>query len=112
MSARDDRDSAELLKGMGELYRRGGQPQRALVMLLIAVQLAPNDGPLLRNLVIAFTDSGQADRALVALDRLIECEGASPGMLLLRSRALWRGDREVEARQCFRNYLSARRAAQ
>ena len=76
MSVRDEQDCVELLKGMGELYRRGGQSQRALVMLLIAVQLAPTDPAL------------------------------------LRSRALWSGARKDEARQCFKRYLTARRAAQ
>eukprot|EP01132_Coremiostelium_polycephalum_P021581 gene21581-25620_t len=45
-------------EGIGELYRRNGQSQRALVMLLIAVSVAPDDGLLLRSLVLAFTDSG------------------------------------------------------
>lgn len=109
---REEQDSVELLKGLGELYRRSGQSQRALVMLLIAVQMAPNDSALLRSLVMAFTDSGQADRALAALDRLHDAEGESPGLLLLRSRALWSGARKEEARQCFTRYLIARRAVQ
>lgn len=110
--SREEQDSVELLKGLGELYRRSGQSQRALVMLLIAVQMAPNDSALLRSLVMAFTDSGQADRALAALGRLQDAEGESPGLLLLRSRALWSGARKEEARQCFKRYLIARRAAQ
>jgi len=112
VSRREEQDCIELLKGMGELYRRSGQAQRALVMLLIAVQMAPDDAALLRNLAMAFTDSGDADRALSALDRLAEQqEGESSGLLLLRSRALWRGARKDEARQCFKRYLAARRAA-
>lgn len=108
---REEQDSVELLKGMGDLYRRTGQPQRGLVMLLIAVQLAPKDPVLLRSLAMAFTDSGQPDRALGALDRLHDVEGPSAGLLLLRSRALWGAGRSDEARQCFKLYLTARRAA-
>ncbi|MEQ7921723.1 hypothetical protein ABQX22_21190 [Xanthomonas sp. WHRI 1810A] len=108
---REDRDSVELLKGMGELYRRGGQSQRGLVMLLIAMHLSPRDPVLLRNLAMAFTDSGQPDRALSAIDRLVDAEGQSPGLWLLRSRALWGAARKDEARQCFKHYLTARRAA-
>lgn len=111
MIGSEEHDCVELLKGMGELYRRSGQSQRALVMLLIAVQMAPNDALLLRNLAMAFTDSGDAERALNALDRAAEREGESPELLLLRSRALWRGARKEEARQCFKRYLAARRAA-
>lgn len=108
---REEQDAVELLKGMGELYRRGGQSQRGLVMLLIAAHLSPGDPMLLRKLAMAFTDSGQPERALSALDRLVEAEGESPGVLLLRSRALWGAARREEARQCFKHYLTARRAA-
>ncbi|WP_426117143.1 tetratricopeptide repeat protein [Pseudomonas sp. DSP3-2-2] len=109
--SREEQDAVELLKGMGESYRRGGQSQKGLVMLLIAVHLAPRDPMLLRGLAMAFTDSAQPDRALSALDRLVVAEGESPGVLLLRSRALWGAAREDEARQCFKRYLTARRAA-
>jgi type III secretion protein Y len=98
----------ELLKGLGELYRRGGHVQRGLVMLLIAAHLAPEDAALLRSLVIAFTDSGQPDRALSALDRLAQLEGESAQLLLLRSRALWAAGRKEDARHCFRGYLTSR----
>ena len=98
---RQEQDCVDLLKGMGELYRRSGQSQRALVLLLIAVQMTPADTALLRNLVMAFTDSGQVERALSALDRLLELEGESSGLLLLRSRALWSGGRKDEARAEF-----------
>ncbi|AQT93743.1 tetratricopeptide repeat protein [Pseudomonas azotoformans] len=108
--ARDNDDAVQLLKGIGELYRRNGQSQRALVMLLIAVNVAPNDGMLLRSLVLAFTDSGDPARALGALDRLVVLEGESASLMLLRARALWYGERKDEARQCFKRYLAARRA--
>lgn len=108
--ARDNDDAVQLLKGIGELYRRNGQSQRALVMLLIAVNVAPNDGVLLRSLVLAFTDSGDPVRALGALDRLVVLEGESASLMLLRARALWYGERKDEARQCFKRYLAARRA--
>ena len=108
--ARDNDDAVQLLKGIGELYRRNGQSQRALVMLLIAVNVAPDDGVLLRSLVLAFTDSGDPTRALGALDRLVTLEGESASLLLLRARVLWYGERKDEARQCFKRYLAARRA--
>ncbi|MGY2196621.1 tetratricopeptide repeat protein [Pseudomonas gingeri] len=110
--SREDEDLAALLKSMGELYRRNGQTQRALVMLLIAVQVTPGDSELLRNLAMAFTDSGDGVRALAALDRLRDLEGESRGELLLRSRALWVIGNEDDARLCFKRYLAARRAEQ
>jgi type III secretion protein Y len=108
---RDQQDAVALLKGMGDLYRRGGQSRRGLVMLLIAVHLSPDDPALLHSLATAFTDDGQAERALGALDRLKDLEGESPGLLLLRSRALWRVGRQDDARRCFKDYLTARRTA-
>ncbi|MGE7991676.1 tetratricopeptide repeat protein [Pseudomonas sp. NPDC089554] len=111
MKPREHHDSVELLKGLGDLYRRSGQAQRALVMLLIAAQMAPNDGALLRQLAMAFTDSGDALRALNVLDRAVALEGDSAALLLLRSHALWRAARKDEARQCFKRYLAARKVA-
>ncbi|MHC8326687.1 type III secretion apparatus assembly chaperone SctY [Pseudomonas sp. LB1P83] len=110
MISSEEHDCVDLLRGMGELYQRSGQPKRALVMLLIAVQMAPNDALLLRNLAIAFTDSGDTERAFSVLDRLAEQESESPELLLLRSRALWRGGRKTEAQQCFKRYLATRGA--
>ncbi|MGZ9706946.1 tetratricopeptide repeat protein [Pseudomonas sp. GNP013] len=109
--SREGQEAVQLLKGIGELYRRGGQAQKGLVMLLIAVHLSPRDPMLLRALAMAFTDSAQPDRALNVLDRLVAAEGESPGVFLLRSRALWGAARKEDARQCFKSYLAARRAA-
>ena len=39
MMLRDDHDAAKLLQGLGDLYLRVGQGPRALVLLLLAVQL-------------------------------------------------------------------------
>ena len=108
---RNRHDSIQLLKGIGQRYRRSGQAQRALVMLLIAAHLAPADAPLLHALALAFTDSGNTQRALAALDRLQRLEGESASLLLLRSRALWRAAQHDQARQCFQHYLALRKVA-
>ncbi|WP_080932018.1 tetratricopeptide repeat protein [Pseudomonas fluorescens] len=108
----DDHDSVELLKGLADLYRRNGQSQRALVLLLIAAHVAPADGGLLSRLALLFTDAGDAPRALNAVDRLVALHGESASSLLLRSRALWAGASQNEARLCFKRYLVARRAPQ
>ncbi|PVZ12525.1 MULTISPECIES: tetratricopeptide repeat protein [unclassified Pseudomonas] len=107
--SRLDRDSRDLLRGMGELYRRAGQPQRALVMLLIAAHMMPTDRALLRNLALAFTDNGDAARALNALDRLQAQGATAPEDHLLRARALWRGGDSEQARACFKAYLANRK---
>ena len=105
---RDDHDAAKLLQGLGDLYLRVGQGQRALVLLLLAVQLNPHDQLLLARLAAAFTAVGDGERALRALDRLHGLQGESPTWLLLRSRALWSAGQHVEARACFARYRRAR----
>lgn len=110
MSAQHERDSLHLLRGLGDLYRRAGQSQRGLVMLLIAAHMAPADPALLRSLALAFTDSGDAQRALNALDRLHALGNPEPHDTLLRARALWCGGAHAEARACFKDYLALRRA--
>ena len=107
--SRRDREGVELLKGLADLYRRGGQPPRALVLLLIAAHVAPEDGALLSRLALLFIETDDASRALNALDRLVALQGESASSLLLRSRALWLGADHDAARQCFKRYLAARR---
>ena len=103
-----NRDAAKLLQGLGVIYLRTGQAQRALGLLLLAVRIQPKDVALLRQLALAFTASGDGERAVATLDRLLMLEGESTGLLLLRSRALLRAGRGGEARQLFRRYLSQR----
>ncbi|MFJ3007450.1 tetratricopeptide repeat protein [Pseudomonas fluorescens] len=105
---RDDQDSVELLKGLSDLYRRSGQGSRALVLLLIAIQVAPADGELLSRLALLFIDTGNPSRALNALDRLVALQGETAGSQLLRCRALWLCAQHDQARLCFKRYLVAR----
>jgi type III secretion protein Y len=109
MMSKDDQDSVELLKGMAGLYRGSGQVQQALVLLLIAIHVAPTDGTILSRLALLFTDNGEPQRALNALDRLVALQGESARLLLLRSRALWADARQDDARLCFKRYLMVRR---
>lgn len=108
MMLRDDHDAAKLLQGLGDLYLRVGQGPRALVLLLLAVQLNPDDPVLLARLAAAFTANGDGQRALQTLDRLHGLQGESAAWLLLRSRALWSAGQHGEARACFARYRALR----
>ncbi|WP_416637099.1 tetratricopeptide repeat protein [Pseudomonas sp. OHS18] len=108
MMLRDDHDAAKLLQGLGDLYLRVGQGPRALVLLLLAVQLNPDDQRLLARLAAAFTANGDGQRALQTLDRLHGLQGESAAWLLLRSRALWSAGQHGEARSCFARYRALR----
>lgn len=106
------RDSADLLHALGYLYLKAGRGQRALVLLLLANQIAPDNAGILRTLTAALIENGSSQRALAALNRLavLEPEGTQAATLL-RARALWMmGDQEA-ARGCFADYIAARGAA-
>ncbi|MCJ8141078.1 hypothetical protein [Falsirhodobacter halotolerans] len=105
-------DSADLLHALGYLYLRAGRGQRALVLLLLANQIAPDSGGILRTLTSALIENGSSARALAALDRLavLEPEGTQAATLL-RARALWMTGDEAEARRCFAAYVAGRDAA-
>ena len=102
--ARDQ--TVELLHALGHLYARHSQPQRGLVLLLIAARLAPNDEGVLRTLAEAFLSSRSPQAATEVIERLQALAGANqPALDLLRSRALWLAGNEAEARRTFRKFL-------
>jgi type III secretion protein Y len=103
------RDAAELLHTLGYLYSQHGKDKRGLALLLIAARVAPNDAGVMRTLAASFVANGAGDRALAAIDRVAELEGAvSPTLTLLRARALWESGRRIEARAAFRDYVAER----
>ncbi len=95
---------AELLHCLGYAYLRHGQPNRAVVLLIVAARLAPDRVPLLRTLAAALIAARLGRQALDILDRLAAlAPGASrhPMMRLMRARALLLlGEREA-ARDIF-----------
>jgi len=102
--------SVQLLHRLGYLYGRYGQPKRALVLLLIAARMAPDDVGVLRTLAHMFLLDGYPQRAAAVLERLATLDGAEhPVLDLLRARALWKCGQKPEARQAFRRYLNHRR---
>jgi len=104
-----DRDSARLLHALGYLHGQHGETKRALVLLLVAARLAPDDVGILRTLAHAFLIDGAPDRAISVIDRLRSMEGADdPTLDLLTGRALWASGRESEARRAFRDFLERR----
>lgn len=105
-----DREAVQLLHSLGALYLRSGQQRRALIYLLLAIQIDLEDTALLRTLTNGFIATGDGERALAAIGRLEQLEGSSMPLKFLRSRALWALGAKDEARRCFREYLDSRRA--
>ncbi|MBY5378385.1 type III secretion protein (plasmid) [Rhizobium leguminosarum] len=104
---RADADSAELMHALGHIYMRSGQKGRGLVFLLIANRIEPHDPGILRSLATALIENGSGERALVALDRLMNMDG-HPSSHLLRARAFWVMEDKPQAYRCFREYLHLR----
>jgi tetratricopeptide (TPR) repeat protein len=102
-----DADSAELLHALGYIYMRSGQKGRGLVFLLIANRIEPEDPGILRSLAAALIENGAGERALGALERLMEVDD-DPSAHLLRARAFWILDDKPQAYRCFRDYLQLR----
>lgn len=108
---RDTGDSADLLHSLGYLYLRGGRARRALVMLLLANRIEPENPGVLRTLTAALIENGSSQRALSALNRLAELDADSDqAATLLRARALWMMGDEGEAKRCFAAYVAQRNA--
>lgn len=104
---RTDADAAELMHALGYIYMRSGQKGRGLVFLLIANRIEPEDPGILRSLAAALIENGAGERALGALDRLMEVD-TDPSSHLLRARAFWVLEDKPQAYRCFRDYLHLR----
>ncbi|PRD41746.1 type III secretion protein [Phyllobacterium phragmitis] len=105
--SRADAESAELLHSLGYIYMRSGQAGRGLVFLLIANRIDPEDPGILRTLATALIENGAGERALGALEQLMEID-SDPSTHLLRARAFWILDDKQQAYRCFRDYLQLR----
>ncbi len=99
-------DVIDLVHCLGFVYLRHGQPYRAVVLLIVAAQSAPERADVLRTLCGAMVAAGMGAQVLPLLDRLrlLAPEDADhPMMRLLHARALLLiGDAEG-ARAVFRN---------
>lgn len=102
----DDAMTTRLLQRLAELYREAGDAERSLALLLLADRLAPAQTELRLALAAAFLASGQATRALAALDQLAGQAAERPAVLRLSSQALWALGRRDEARQRLQPWLA------
>lgn len=106
MNRTDDRDAIDLMHLMGHLYLKSGQTQRGMVLLLIAVRMAPKHTGILRALCHGFLAEGNARRALNIIEHLEALGEADPTLSLLKSRAHLVSDDRDLARQSYREYIT------
>jgi Flp pilus assembly protein TadD len=94
----------DLLHCLGFIYLRHGQAYRAVVLLAVAAQGAPNDTAVLRTLCAALVAARMGEPAIDVLDRVAALDPPSaihPMMRLMRARALLLLGRLAEARAAF-----------
>ena len=97
-------DVTDLVHCLGFIYLRHGQPYRAVVLLLVAAQAAPERADVLRTLAGALIAARMGEQAVDVLDRLealAPSQANHPMMCLLRARALLLLGRGAEARAAF-----------
>lgn len=103
-----DHYAVALLHGLGDLYLSHGQHSRGRVLMLLAIQIDPDNVPLLGTLARAFLADSDGERALATVKRLEDLGETACGVELLRARALWLLGRPEPARVAFRRYLAQR----
>ena len=95
----------DLVHCLGFVYLRHGQPYRAVVLLIVAAQSAPERADVLRTLCGAMVAAGMGAQALPRVDRLrllAPEDGNHPMMRVLRARALLLAGDVDAARAAFR----------
>ncbi len=95
---------------LGYLHVRMGQYRRVKKLAQALLALDAGDTRARRYLAVACLESGEAERALEELDRIL-AGGNLPSrhavLHLLRARALWQMGRSGEARNALNAYLAA-----
>ncbi len=107
-------DVIDLIHCLGFIYLRHGQPYRAVVLLIVAAQTAPDRGDVLRTLCAALIAAKMGEQALEVVGRLSQLEPRlqhHPMMRLMHARALLLLGRNTEARAVFRAQQPDKEAA-
>jgi len=104
-----DADQRTSLRVLGFLYLRLGYCERAARLFRALTALDPGDVDAAKSLAAAQIESGKAEAALELLAASPLREAADDDVLmLLKARALWRLERNAEARAAMNAWLAAR----
>jgi Flp pilus assembly protein TadD len=79
------------------LLERGGAPAEARAMIEKAAQLRPGDGGIIDSLGWVQLQTGDAEKAVVTLERAVNLEPQDPTIIGHLGDALWQQGRRIEA---------------
>ncbi len=102
------REQVDLMRILAYGYERNGLPARAVVLWAALHALWPQDVQITQSLAFARLRSDKPELALSLLDGLLDAGDASALTHLLRSQALVKSGRLVEAARSMRFYVAAR----
>lgn len=86
----DDAATRDALHALARLNLRHCNPERALILLLVALHIAPPTRSLLCATAAAFLGVGNPEQALAALDRVARDFGETRENAVLRARTVMR----------------------
>ncbi|MEZ5824757.1 MAG: hypothetical protein R3C97_08470 [Geminicoccaceae bacterium] len=108
-------EQVEVINSLAHMYRANGYAGRALVLLLVAQELDPEDSGVQLNLAHVLFLNGKLHEALTVLERFLavnrEILAADDPVHLLHARILWALDRKERSRTIFHAFAQARRGA-
>ncbi|HXV75912.1 MAG TPA: tetratricopeptide repeat protein, partial [Candidatus Polarisedimenticolaceae bacterium] len=99
-------EDLQLINNLAVAYRRAGQTERALDLLLESVESHPDYFPFFMNLGAVYQDAGQTEQALGAFERASELNPTLAQAHRRRARLLTELGRRQEALDAFETAIS------
>jgi protein O-GlcNAc transferase len=94
--------SSEMHNALGMVALQTGEPRSAVTSFERALELRPQDGKILYNLISAYLASNQPVPALQKTDQLLASKTADPALLVQTGELLSRYGHVAHALQCYR----------
>ena len=95
-------DSPEIHNALGLVALQTGEPRSAVTSFERALELRPNEGVIVYNLISAYLGSNQDLRALQKVDHFLASHNADPALYVQTGELLSRYGHVAHAAQCYR----------
>jgi len=109
---RNRSEQVEVINSLAHMYRVNGYAGRALILLLVARELDPDDAGVQLSLAHVLFLNEKPNEALAVLQRFLAVDAtisASDPVHLLHARILWALGRKERSRAVFQRFTRARR---